>query len=722
MRERALVLLVAAIAALGSGGCAAPSRPRSNVLILTLDTTRADRLGCYGYAEAMTPHLDGFAADRAIRFDRAISPVPLTLPSHTTIMTGTFPVWHGIHDNDGFFLDEDVTTLAEILGQAGFATGAVIASFPLDAQFNLDQGFDTYNDNYQQDWTQAEIEARTTFSFGFLERRADQVNEAAYRWLDQHKNEPFFLWMHYFDPHQTYAPPPPYDSQAPSPYDGEIAFADENFGNLVAYMKQNDLLENTIIVVVGDHGEALGEHGEPTHATYVYDTTLRVPLLIAAPGEGIVGGGTVASQVRTADVAPTILDLLGLPIYPEMQGESLVPLLLDQSTTRSLPALAESHFAQYNFDWAPLRALSTDTWKYILAPHPELYNVADDPGERFNVATARPDVVAEMDQLLDELFFSYSSPDPARSTSTGFDPEVQARLAALGYLSEGSSGARTSPYPDREQLTTMHNPMSSPLVLSYVNLASEQLRLKRPGEAIDTARLGLAADPGNRTLKIHMARAQFVLGNYPDALALADEVAKADPTDVRAHVVMGMIYLDTDRAEQARTALEAAVQLEPNRVESLELLSRAEAGLGEFDDAAESLQKALEIDPDNPLVLVRLGSVLTEIDRWEEARAAFQEALQLDPYSPMLLDRIGILYIRSGNVDFSRQVFFKAVEIAPQDPLLRLHFAESLLRGDPDYGEARRQLDIILDTQAGTEWAEIARALLKAIPDGAPVS
>jgi arylsulfatase A-like enzyme/cytochrome c-type biogenesis protein CcmH/NrfG len=711
MRRGVLAISLVALAAVTSG-CGRDPSPGMNVLILTLDTTRADRLGCYGFDGAVTPNLDRFAAERAVRFEHAMTPIPITLPSHTSIMTGTYPVWHGIHDNDGFFLDDGVTTLAEILVEQGFSTGAVIASFPLDSQFNLDQGFETYNDNYRQDWTQSEIEARTPLSFGFEERRANRVNTAAFRWLDEHADDRFFLWMHYFDPHQSYDPPPPYDTMLPFRYDGEIAFVDENFGMLMDYLREHDLADRTIIVVVGDHGEGLGDHGEPTHASYVYDPTMRVPLLISVPADGFAHGAVAPAQVRTIDIAPTILDLLGLPAHPDMQGESLVPVLQDPSSGEHLPALLECLFPQYHFNWAPLRALRTGQWKYVLAPRPELYDLEADPAETFNVITSQPEVAARLDAELDELFSSHTTAQLDRSTAAAVDADVRAKLEALGYLGGGDANLRAAPFPSRDELATMRNPMDHPLVLDYINFATEHVRLKRYGEAAEAIRLALQMDPDNPSLQVLLGRAYLGLDDRENALAEFERAAEVNPSDPAPHFVMGVILLSDGRVREARESLEVAVRLEPSRVEALTELGKAYALEAKFEEAIDTLRRAVELDDGNLEAWMRLGAVYIDNQQWEEAREALQRARTLDPYSSLVLDKIAILYLRVGNVEFARQVLAKAVETDPENPALRIHLAEALLVGDQDVELARENLEFVLERYPDSRWSNAARERL----------
>jgi len=693
-------------------GCGVDDPGRANVLILTLDTTRADHFGCYGFENAHTPRMDAFAADRAVLFEQPISPVPITLPSHVSIFTGTFPVFHGVHDNDGFFVDDELTTLAEILSAEGYATGAIVGAFPVDSQFNLDQGFDTYNDAFQEDWTQTEVEERTALSFGFVERKAHRVNSAAFRWLDEHSDGPFLLWMHYFDPHQPYGALPPYDTMFANGYDGEIAFVDECFGELLDDLEIRGLIDNTVIVVVGDHGESLNEHGEPTHASFIYDATQRVPLIIAAPGDGVVRGGRVKSQVRTIDVAPTVLDLLDLPAHIDMQGVSLVPAMNNPLLTLDLPTMLESHFSQYHFKWAPLRGLRTDQYKFILAPRPELYDLQDDPGELYNLATTRPDLVAEMDQLLDELVSRVQSPKIDRSAATGIDSDARAKLEALGYLVGGGAADRIKDFPNRDDLATMPNPIDGTLALLYVNTCSEMLRTRNFDSALDVARRGLDADPSNYRLQYLLGQAYLSLGMPEKAIAEFTRAADINPADSAPHSVIGQVCYRLGRYEDAVEALETATALEPNRVEALETLGMAHARLGKLTLAAEKLQQAIKHNDGRWQTFLRLGRVHAEAGEIEEARTNFQRAMNLAPYSPEVLDTVGLFYLHLGNPEFARQSFAQALRVAPSNQAIRFHLAEAIIAGGDGLDEARPHLEQIIEDTPDSIWAERARATL----------
>ena len=705
--------VVGCLLLVGCGGAPLPT----NLVIVTLDTTRADRFGSYGFSSAHTPNFDRFSTT-AVRFDNAITAAPITLPAHTSIMTGTYPVYHGVHDNDGYVVDDGVTTLAEILSGQGFTTGAVLGSFPLDSQFNLDQGFASYDDDFQSDWTTAENRARTPLSFGFVERKSDRVNLAVERWLERNASKKFFLWVHYFDPHQPYNAPAPYDSQfADSPYDGEIAFMDESFGKLLEMLSSRGLMETTIIVVVGDHGEGLNQHGEPTHASFIYDTTMRVPLWISAADEKVATGSAVASQVRTIDLAPTVLDLLGLPPGPEMQGQSLVPLLVEPDTQSNRDGLLEANFNWYHYGWAPLRALRNDRWKYIWGPQPELYDLSADPDETVNLVERHPEEAAALNRRLTELADAVASPDLARSAAVAVDAESRRKLEALGYLSGGGDpSVRIAPFPDPGVLATMVNPMDRWLVITYTNFASELARMQRIDEALSIAREGLAMDPGNYRLRMVLARTYAARGLIDQAYGEILTARRLLPEDPESYVLAGHIRMAQRRFDQARDEFQLAAERAPNISDHAFNLGLACVQMGDYDEAIRYLQAALELDPNSENAIQELAKCYSHLGRYEDARASFQRALELNPYSPSVLYNVAVFYRHVGDDVFSRRMFQAVLQVAPNHVAATCQLAELMHANGAPAGEVRALLERTIELAPDSPWAERAQKLLDTLP------
>ena len=388
----------------------------TSVVVITIDTIRADRLSAYGFGSASQPALDRLAREGVV-FEQAISVAPLTLPAHTSLFTGLFPPGHEVRDNVSPPAHAGLVTLAELLREQGYRTGAFTGSTVLAADRGLAQGFERYTDS--------ERSARRSDWQRGLQRRADAVVADAIDWLDADAGSRFFLWTHFYDPHRPYDPPEPYRSEYVDPYLGEIAFVDSQVARLLEALDRRGRLASTFVVVAGDHGESLGDHGERDHGIFVYDAVLRVPLIIAGPG---LAPARVATTVRLVDVMPTVLDLVGRPI-PAMDGISLVDLMRGRPRGPGRDVYAESFYPR-RLGWAPLRTLRDDRFKLIDAPRPELYDLSRDPFEQRNVLAQHPMVAAALRARLNAVGVS-----PAASRSTaGFDPQVQERLSSLGYV------------------------------------------------------------------------------------------------------------------------------------------------------------------------------------------------------------------------------------------------------------------------------------------------
>ena len=411
-----------------------PAPSSLSIVLITLDTLRADRLGCYGFPGNSTPNLDALAKE-GVLFEQATSTVPLTLPSHASILTGLLPPHHGVRDNGGVPLPDSRTTLAERFQKAGYATGGFVGSWVLERRFGVAQGFERYSDRFGADE---------------LQKRGDAVMEDALAWIDEVRAQRFFAWVHLFDPHLPYDPPEPFRSRfGTDRYQGEVAFTDELVGRIVSRLRERGLLERTLVVVTADHGESLGEHGEANHGFFVYDATVAVPLIVRTPW-GL--RGKRRTQVSLVDVFPTVLDLAGLPAEPGIDGQSLVPALLDPGRDLGHVAYSESLYPRFHYGWHELRALRDGAWKLVDAPRVELYDLARDPGEKENLARAKARTAEEMRVALRR---KVPADDPAAAAARpALDPETQQRLAALGYVgsavaTDPEDGARRSQGQDR---------------------------------------------------------------------------------------------------------------------------------------------------------------------------------------------------------------------------------------------------------------------------------
>ncbi|MEZ5333501.1 MAG: sulfatase-like hydrolase/transferase [Thermoanaerobaculia bacterium] len=701
-----------AVVLVGTLGCAPGGG--ENVLVVTLDTTRADHLGAYGYADARTPNFDRFGAERAVRFDRALSAAPLTFPSHTTIFTGTYPAFHGVHDNDDYRLDDGVTTLAEILQEAGYETAAFVSAAPLVRSHHLDQGFDLYDDAFDADLTEAQLLARTDLDFGFAERRSDQTNLAFGRWLEEHAGDRFFAWVHYFDPHQPHDLQPPYDSLfAGAPYDGEIAFMDESFGALLGMLEEKGVLDETLIVVVGDHGEGLFQHDESTHASFLYNATQHVPLWIASPRHRERAGESVATMVRTLDVTPTILDLLGLPPGDDVQGRSLRPVL-EGSEMAPEPAMMETYYNWFRYGWAPTRALDTGEWKVIESPKPRLYRSQEDPDELHDLSGREPARVAELLEQLRRLDRRLATDRPDRSVALSSDPEVARQLESLGYLGGSTGGAELHSlgFPSPEELAALPDPSDHVLELAFSNSAAEMVRVGEYEQAVRVAREGLAVDPGNLMLRELLARGLGGMGLVDESLEVVNGLLEERPESLGVLRLLSRLRQVRGEDRELAGVLETIADLGVAEADDLIRLGQARARLGQHEEAVERYREAAELgEPDSGL-LTDLGNSLVELGRGDEAVAAYQQALDLDPRSVRTRFSVGQLYLAAGNAEFARRMFEEILELDPNHLGARVFLARMDLAAGKPRDEVAPMLEKVVELNPDSLWAAQARELL----------
>ena len=408
------------------------ARSSLNVLLITLDTTRADHLGAYGFQSISTPNIDRLARE-GVLFEQSTTAAPLTLPAHASLFTGRFPPGHGVRDNGGFVLDPRETTMAEILGRDGYRTGAFVGSHVLSSDRGLNKGFDTYRDDFPPP------AGMTRGVAGGLRRRASEVTDEALRWIDGVGSSRFLAWLHFYDAHRPYDLPEPYASAYPSrPYDGAIEYMDAQLGRIRAFLEQRRLLDSTVLIIIGDHGESLGDHGEAGHGIFLYESVIRVPFIIRAPFEGL-HGRIVADVTRSVDVLPTLLALIGIRSPLPLEGTSLVPVMTGAVRSLDLEAYSESLYPLHAFGWSELHALRAGRFKVIAAPRPELYDLESDPFEEHNRYNEQRALGDRMVARLHELQKRSEVHSPPERPRVDGEAETAARLASLGYISRSRS-------------------------------------------------------------------------------------------------------------------------------------------------------------------------------------------------------------------------------------------------------------------------------------------
>ncbi len=610
-----------------TGGTRSPLGDTSahNVLLITLDTTRADRLGCYGYRQTRTPTLDGLAAT-GVLFENAYAQAVITLPSHTSILTGLLPPAHGVRKNGDQALGPETETLAELLAAAGFRTGAVIGAFVLDAMFGLDQGFQSY-DGYMPGSGPA--------GDSLPQRRATHVTDAALRWLSEAKAGRWFLWAHYYDPHSPFTPPSPYrEEYRDRPYDGEVAYMDAEIGRLLAGVARIGARDRTIVVAVGDHGEGLMDHGEHGHGVFLYDETARVPLIIAVPGLP-EGPRRVRSVVRITDIMPTILDLLHLPPPPGLDGRSLWPLMEGSADDLDLAAYGEATAPLHMYGWSPIASLREGKWKYIQAPRPELYDLTADPAERDNLLPAQEERAREMGRQLEAIHES------ALKASRGAEeipmsPEALEKLRSLGYVGGGTPAGTPALSSDPRLLLDgasrdLVDPKDRVVQLARIDEVYTAVGLGDFAKAAELARGILQEEPENATVRQHLADSLRSMRRFEEALSEYRTLLARDPTNADFLAGAGRILMEMERFEEARAAFEEALAVHPGHIFALAWIGTIHSAQGEFDEALECYRRILEQRPKHRLSLMATARIFEGRGMAQEAAAYYRRAADLDP-------------------------------------------------------------------------------------------
>ena len=641
-------------------GCARRPGPpvaaeRPNVLLVTIDTLRADHVGCYGHAGASTPTLDGLAA-RGVRFATAVAHAPLTGPSHASVLTGLTPLGHGFRDNGGFALPASVKTAAETFRGAGYRTAAFVSGFPLDRRFGFDRGFEVYDDHLPK----GNDRRRTPY----VERFADATTDAVLRWLQTPPTPtaPFFLWVHYYDPHAPYEPPGDLGQRfRHAPYDGEIAFADAQLGRLLAALEAKGALARTLILTTADHGESLGEHGEGTHGLFIYDATLKVPWIVAGPG--VPAGRVPATVARGIDVLPTLLDYSGLPRSPAIDGRSLRPAVEGREMSDA-PSYAETLYPEREFGWAPLHALRTARLKFIGAPRPELYDLAADPGEKTNRAA---EVASQAEELRRKLEAALSRPPPAAAAAV--DGETAERLGALGYVGGGraqpaATGARRDPKDGIRLMPRINRGMS--------------LARTDPAVAIRDLTSVLAEDPGLLMARRTIAVAYAAAGQHARAITVLRQLEKEGQLTVEDAIVLGDNLRFADRLPEAVELLRQTAQENPKFPQPWLSLAEVHIKQGKNAEAAAAYEHVLSMVPDHIEALRGLGDIALLEGRLEPAAARYRRILEVDPADAGAMTKMGVLRMRAGRAEEATALFRKAVEREPANAEALLYLAGAL--------------------------------------------
>ena len=660
-----------------------PASSIRNVLLISIDTLRADHLSCYGHDKPTTPHIDALAKE-GVLFEHVVAPVPLTLPSHCSMLTGTNPTYHGVHDNIMYRLgDEANVTLAELLKGHGFTTGAIVSASVLDSRFGLHQGFETYD----------QVGGPGASAGEGQERRAGQTNRVALDWLDRHRDVPFFLFLHYYDPHTPYDPPAPFASRfASSPYAGEVAYADDCVGRIIARFEELDLYDSTLIVIVGDHGEMLGEHGEPAHDFFIYQSAIRVPLVIKVPGRR--RPQRVKSVVGVIDVVPTVCRLLSIEAPPGIQGVDLTPAWRGPATTSMRGVYCQS-LTPTKYDANSLLGIVTDRWKFIQTTRPELYDLAADPREEKNLVQTHPTEAGRLQDLLKQTLIEERRDTAARQTSV--DPEVERKLGALGYTGspviEDFELGREKDDPkdlialhvsydkinhliNERQIAEAHEIAQEvrhqrPTFLGgHLKLAEIAMRRNRPAEAITHLQGALQIRGDHAQSHHNLAQALLMVGRRDDAIRHFRRALALQPTLAEAHYGLGTALLNQGRVDDGVNHFHRALALNPTLAEAHYGLGMALLNQGRPQLAVQSLRQAATLDPNRSDLLNSVAWVLAThpSDDVRDPRNALQfaqRAAQLTRHrEPVVLDTLAAAFAANGHFDQAAQTAKQAMTLA----------------------------------------------------------
>ena len=614
-----------------------------NLLVITVDTLRADHTGIYGYDRIQTPHIDGLGRN-GVLFTRAFCHVPLTLPSHCSLFTGNLPIFHGVRDN-GYRLPAFNVTLAQILKKRGFRTAAFVGAFPLDSRFGLDKGFDTYDDLYGS--------KNVVRDLSFVERKAGEVNSKALEWMAKNKNERFFLWVHYFDPHAPYEPPSPYDQEyAGREYDGEIAYTDQEIGNLLHRLDQLELREKTLIVLTADHGESLGEHKEKTHGVFIYDSTLRVPLILCCP-EILPCNSVIPELVGLIDVMPTVLDLMGCNPLPDVQGRSLKPLILEGKSLSEGACYIESVAAMMDRNWASLQGVRTLEWKYIDAPIPELYDLASDPGEENNVWKENPEISARFKMKLQKLIENSSSTLSSHIFESKMDEETRRKLMSLGYITGRSVESQTE-RPDPKTMIEIDNLFNEAII------ASETGSLEWAGRLYDRV---LQKQPNFIMAYEYASYNLYKMGQIDEAVALLEKAVQRNFVSNPLLARLGLYYQESGNLEKSIAVLKKVVDQDENYAEAHNYLGVSYYKTGRIEKAVESFIKAISLDSSYAMAMNNLGNCYLAQKKYDLAVDEYKKSISVDDRLASAFNGLGVAYYRQGLVKEALKNWEKSLKI-----------------------------------------------------------
>jgi tetratricopeptide (TPR) repeat protein len=632
-----------------TNGCAAGwaklAQATSSVILISVDTLRADHLSCYGYRRLKTPHIDRIASEGTL-FSAVESQIPLTLPSHVSLFISTYPFYNGIEDN-GEKLPAHAITLATLLKSRGYETAAFVGGFVLDSRFGLNQGFDVYDSPFN-------LHKEKTTDAGDIKRLGEDVVRSAIDWLTANSGRPFFVFVHLYDLHTPYNLPAADRVRFGGGYDSELQYVDEQIGRLWEFLSQQGLLRGTLVVLTSDHGEGLGEHGEGTHGFFIYQSTLWVPLIIHWPADRGKFPPRVEAAVGLIDVSPTILQVLGIPKPPEFQGRSLLDF--GKAAQARRPVYSESLYAQRHFGTSALWSLRLDHYKYIEAPKREFYDLAEDPNEMNNLyAQKRSLALAVREQLL-ALRARFHQTHGAEGGV--LDPETAARLRSLGYISVGADHrAPLDSGVDPKDRIEPFEEYSRAVVLGSTGKISESNSLLQ--------RL-LSMYPELGDVQMSLGLNYQRLGKHREAVEEFRQVLKSDPLNPQGHFNLALSDFELRRLDDSTREVQTALTIMPYYTRAEELLGTVLLQQKRYGEARQRFEHILTVDPGDFLAHYNLGVLATLEERWEDGETHLRAALRLDPHDADAHNALGSLFLRRGDLARAGGEFTEALRLRPK--------------------------------------------------------
>ena len=642
-------------------------RPVPNVLLITVDTLRADRLGCYGFGLARTPHIDGLAAE-GVRSTNAITAAPITMPSHATILTGLYPSAHGVRDNGAYALGDGAVTLTERLKAAGYTTQAFVSALVLNRRYNLTQGFDGYDDDL---WAE---DAPPMFMI--RKRPAAKTAGRFLAWFEQWrttpKRKPFFAWVHFFDPHQPYKPPPQDRLFAPTLYDAEIAAVDRAVGQILSALRQHQLLDNTLVILTADHGESLGEHQEKTHALFIYDATVHVPLIFRYP-RVVPHGKVYTGPVRTVDIVPTVLGIVGLPGGKETQGVDLLPAWRGTMPPPDLPQYSESLLSEVGFGMAPLYGVRKGGYTWIRAPKPELYDLGHDPHELHNLYADGDERAAKLDREL-EAILEGSRRFAITAGNNPMTQETAEMLRSLGYVAGGQERKSMQGIDPKDGLP-IYNKLEEARHFAQRSQWAAAGQLLH--EILDTLPGHVAARNILAFVLLRQHRWEDAKDQYLHSLA-------TDPQQSRVYAMLGTLALIQQNLDEAEQHYQQALELTPAFVEAMVDLGAIELARGNTEKAEAWYKKTIAADPGFPRAYAGYADFYYQQRNYEAALTYYRKTLDMLPHNFHALINAGHAAHLLSDVATARTFYQRAERLRPDSWLPPYNFAcLAAIEGDP---------------------------------------